>query len=104
MVFEGLRLTVYYAARSLDARPAAWSALPRGTGGVVEVVITSPRWPVADGLRVGTPRRVVERRLGAAPADIECATYADDASQDVTTVCYANGRVRSIKWTPWWDG
>ena len=106
IAFDGLQLTAYYGAERLDSHPAAWNALPRGTANVVEVVITSPRWPVAEGLRVGTPRRMVEGKLGAGPAQgpDACAVYADGKSQDTTTICYANGRVSSIKWTPWWDG
>ncbi len=104
--FDGLRIQLFYAASDMSAPPASWDALARQAPSVLEITITSARWPVMDGLRVGTERSVVERTLGSrlAAGDDACEDFADEATQDTVTFCYAGGKVRSIRWTPWWDG
>ena len=104
--FDGLLIQLFYAASDKSAPPASWEALARQAPAVAELTITSARWPVMDGLRVGTDRSVVERTLGSrvAAGDGACEDFADEATQDSVTFCYADGKVRSIRWTPWWDG
>jgi hypothetical protein len=105
--FDGLEFDLLYGVGPAGAPPPAHWIEAEHEPMVLEMTVTSARWPIARGLRVGTSRRVVEKILGSRLGHVlgeDCDTYVDDETQAVATVCYAAGKVRSIKWTAWWDG
>lgn len=56
-------------------------------------------------LRIGTSRTVVERALGPLVLDDGgCARLLDEKTMGDVVLCFAKGRLRTLEWTPWWDG
>ncbi len=103
LAFEGMEVELVYAADT-PATPRAARAEALRHPNVVELTITTSKWPVAEGLRIGTPRADVERLLGnPGEADDACVTYADIDTQDDAVLCYAGEHLVAIKWSRWFD-
>ncbi len=60
--------------------------------------ITTPRWPLLSGLRLGDPRAKVSSALGE-PSDRSegCWRYAD--APDDVSLCFGQDRLQSVTWT-----
>lgn len=105
--FDGLEITFLYVfGNAAEPRPDDWKkGDPYPPPYITNMKITSGDWPVRHGLRVGTPRAVVEKALGALHVlDDGCARFTDDATMADATLCFDKGRLRSLEWSPWWDG
>ena len=105
VTYDGLELHLFYNVDdgSIPATDRQFVSFDKPT--VVDVVITSARWPAAFGVRVGMRGEEVARRLGGArtTGDDGCARYVDEQTFNEATICYASDRVRSIRWVAWWD-
>ena len=103
LAFDGMEVELVYASDT-PATPRAARAEALRHPDVVELTVTTSKWPVAEGLRVGTPRADVERLLGnPGEADDACVTYADVDTQDDAVLCYAGEHLVAIKWSRWRD-
>ena len=105
--FDGLEISFLFVfGNAAEPRPTDWKKGGRYPPPyVTHLKITSADWPVRQGLRVGTRRAVVEKALGRlAPGDDGCARLVDESAMGEAALCFANERLRSIEWTPWWDG
>jgi hypothetical protein len=104
LAFDGMEIELIYAQDTPATSRAARAEELRHPD-VLELTVTTSKWPVAEGLRIGTPRAEVERVLGArGEASDACVTYADVDTQNEALLCYAGDRLVAIKWTQWWDG
>ena len=105
LAFEGLDVELIYAQDIATLPPAAQAKALADPAAVVELTVTTSKWPVDQGLKIGTKRADVERVLGArGEADDACVEYADIATQNSAQLCYAGGRLIAVKWVKWWDG
>ena len=104
--FPGLHIEVVYILANASMPPGQQRVEhPYRKPYIQSLTLTSDQWPGWRGLKVGSRREAVEAALGAGlKLTHDCASYSDPTTQAVATVCYAAGRVRSIEWTPWWDG
>ena len=98
--FDGLELHIWYV---LEYSPGKRVKKPYSSPRILRVHVTGPQWPVPHGLRVGTPKAAVFRKLGHGRGPGECTEYVNDARQDSVTICFASGKVKSIEWDPWND-
>jgi hypothetical protein len=74
-------------------------AHPRGYY-LEELIVSSSRWPVANGLLIGTPRNSITEAIGA-PSNINeagCSVYFSEEQQSGVTFCFANDRINKITW------
>ncbi len=104
LAFDGLEIELAYAADIAKLPPAAQVEALRRTTSVVELTVTTAKWPVAQDLHIGTLRADVERVLGArGEPDDACVEYADVETQNTAQLCYAGERLIAIKWSRWFD-
>ena len=75
LAFDGMEVELVFAQDT----PAA-----PGHPEVIELTVTTSKWPVAEGLRIGTSR-------------------ADVDTQNDAMLCYAGEHLVAIKWSRWWD-
>jgi len=107
LVFAGLEIDLLYVLGN-NSMPLEKRRFlnPYAKPVILSVTVTGREWPVRGGFNVGTSRSVVEDALGKGlrSQGNECASYSDELTQDEVVFCYANDKLRSIKWNRWWDG
>jgi len=105
--FDGLEISFLFVLGNA-AEPSAtdWKkGKPYPPPYVTNLKITSGEWPVQRNLRIGTSRVVVERVLGPLVLDDGgCARLLDEKTMSDVVLCFAKDRLRTLEWTPWWDG
>lgn len=105
--FHGLEISFLFVfGNAAEPSPKDWKkGDPYPPPFITNLKITTGDWPVRHGLRIGTSRAAVERTLGRlAVNDRGCAGILDEATMGDVTLCFVNDRLRSLEWTPWWDG
>lgn len=105
--FQGLKVELIYVLgdSTLPAKQQSRQTIYEEPF-ITSLIVTSPDWPIWNGLKVGSSRSSVEGALGktGTGAADECVTYANEDSQDEAIICYEAKKVVSIEWRPWWDG
>lgn len=81
--------------------PGVVLAVSRRSSAVRHVEITEPRWPLARGLTIGTPRARVEAVLGEPQVVSDTSVLYLDADGFPNTVefHFRDGRVHRIEWS-----
>jgi len=105
--FHGLEISFLFVfGNAAEPSPTDWKkGDPYPPPFITSLKITAGDWPVRHGLRIGTSRAAVERVLGRiAVDDSGCAGILDETTMDQVTLCFVKDRLRSLEWTPWWDG
>lgn len=105
--FDGLEISFLFVFGNA-AEPSArdWvKGKPYPPPYVTNLKITSGKWPVRQGLRIGTSRVAVERALGRLVLNEDgCANILDEGTMSDVRLCFAKDRLRMLEWTPGWDG
>lgn len=105
--FHGLEISFLFVfGNAAEPSPTDWKkGDPYPPPFITNLKITSGDWPVRHGLRIGTSRAVVEKALGRLSInDKGCAGILDETTMGDVTLCFVQDRLRSLEWTPWWDG
>ncbi len=99
--FDGLTIELWYVLAY--PYPSKKVKDPYKRPEILSVEVTSPRWRVAHGLRVGVKRSMVLKKLGIGQVQGSCMEYVNEHKQDSVTFCFQDDRVKNIKWVPWND-
>lgn len=93
LLFDGMEIELLLPGAAASSPPF-----------VLELTVTTAKWPLAQGLQIGSRRGDVERLLGDHDgSDDACVTYADADTQNDAMLCYAGDRLVAVKWSRWRD-
>jgi len=89
----------------LDIRLGTFPGASPPSIGLISVSITAQRWPLKYGLRVGSPKRQVQRVLRWPEAGYEMSTwkYQDESGNWTLEFTFRQDRVARIDWSNEWD-
>ena len=101
LTFDGLLVEFWYVldAPALVGEPKHPYDHPQ----ILRLLVSKDRWPVAQGLRVGTSKAMVVRKFGPGVERGDCTEYVNDDKEDMVRFCFRKNRVHSIEWMLWND-
>jgi len=101
LTFDGLLIEFWYVLEA--PAPVGKPKHPYDHPQILRLLVSKGRWPVAQGLRVGTSKALVVRKFGPGIDRGDCTEYVNDDKEDMVRFCFRKNRAHSIEWMPWND-